>query len=147
MKARAAFSMRSARQRSTGRDRHGRYDSSVASRASREPGSTVHRTRVSVTLRSSATKAMICSLYRTTPSNPGSSCWIATNGVCYGNMEGLNDLRSASGKGWIGIGRPCVSWRAARPQLWHPNFESGGREFESLRARQRFQSFELTAPF
>jgi hypothetical protein len=40
---------------------------------------------------------------------------IAPNGVCYGNMEGLNDLRSASGKAWIGNGRPPVSWRAARP--------------------------------
>ena len=141
MKARAALSMRSARQRSTGRDRHGRHDSSVASRASARARINVHRTRISVTLRVLRDESHdLLSPYRTTPSNPGSSCWIATNGVCYGNMEGLNDLRSASGKGWIGIGRPRLSWRAARPQRWHPNYESGGQEFESLCAQPNLLS-------
>src|SRR4029450_11892827 len=53
----------------------------------------------------SATNHDLLSPYRTTPFEPWVKLCIATNGVCYGNMEGLNDLRSASGKGWIGIGR------------------------------------------
>src|SRR5262249_53148292 len=82
----------------------------------REPGSTVHRTRISATLWVLRDESHdLLSPYRTTPSNPGSSCWIGTNGVRHGKMEGLNDLRSATGKGWIGIGRPRVSWRSARP--------------------------------
>ena len=127
--------------RITGRHRHGRHNSSVASRASERARLNGTQTRIPVTLWSSATKTLICSLHnRTARSNTRSGCCTATNGVCYGNMEVLNDLRSASGKGWIGIGRLPVSWRAARPQR-RPDIQTTiwGVGFESLRARHLTQ--------
>jgi hypothetical protein len=89
--------------RSIGGDRHGRYDSSVASRRNTERGSQSHFWIVSDENRD------LLSPY---PHNPVEAPAPATIGVCYGNMEGLNDLRSASGKDWIGIGRLPGHWRA-----------------------------------
>jgi hypothetical protein len=101
-----------------GRDRHGRHDSSVARRASQRARLSVHRTRISATLwvRPRRKPRFALSISHNAV-EPWSSCCIATNGVCYSNMEGLNYLRSASGKAWIGIGRPPVSWRAARVRI------------------------------